>query len=79
MPLRLVRRGRSEREKAERQFNPWQKIVSPPDGEVDVDKETGDPAWIHKYLDLADLLMRRVQAKWERAPFRRLRRRRDAA
>ena len=76
-PLMLMNPGRTEGENKERQFNPWQKIVSPANDEIVT--EPGYPAWIHKYLDLADLLMRRVQAKLERNALRRGRRHRDAA
>ena len=77
MPLMLMSRGRTEREQKERQLNPWQKIVSP--GSDEVATEKGYLAWIHKYLDLADLLMRRVQTRLERNALGRGRRHRDAA
>jgi len=77
MPLILMNRGRTAKEKEERQSNPWQKIVSPVNEEVAT--EPGYPAWIHKYLDLADLMMRRVQAKLDRNALRRVRRHRNAA
>jgi hypothetical protein len=77
LPFTLMSRGRAEGENQEHQSNPWQKIVSPPDD--DFEKETGHPAWIRKYLDLADLMMRRVQQRLEQTPFRRRPRHRDAA
>ena len=73
----LISRGRTEGESKEHQSKPWQKIVSPANDELAT--EPGYPAWIHKYLDLADLLIKRVQAKLERNTLRRGRRHRDAA
>ena len=77
MPLMLMSRGRTTGEKGERQFNPWQKIVRPGDDEVATEK--GYVAWVHKYLDLADLMMKRVQTRLERNAAYRGRRHRDAA
>lgn len=85
MPFILKFRGRTVGESREQlpgesnehQFNPWQKIVGPAKDELE--NEMGDPAWIRKYLDLADLLIQRVQRRLERSPVRRVRPRRDAA
>jgi len=76
-------RGRAEEREhrgQEHQFNPWQKIISPPEtpDENEVEKETGHPAWIRKYLDLADLMIGRVQRRIHRTSLRR-RNQRDAA
>lgn len=85
MPFMLKFRGRTEGENSEHlsgqssqhQSNPWQKIVGPAKDELE--NETGHPAWIRKYLDLADLLIQRVQRRLERSPVRRGRPRRDVA
>jgi hypothetical protein len=66
-------RGRTEGETHEHQSNPWQKIVGPAKKD-DLENETGQPAWIRKYLDLADLLISRVQRRLERTSLRRRRR-----
>ena len=63
-------RGRTEGESNEHQSNPWQKIVGPAKKD-ELENETGHPAWIRKYLDLADLLMSRVQRRLERTSLRR--------
>lgn len=73
-------RGRTEEENrehlsgesSEHLSNPWQKIVGPARDELD--NETGHPAWIRKYLDLADLLIQRVQHRLEHSPVKRRRR-----
>lgn len=70
-------RGRTEGVSNEHQSNPWQKIVGPARDELD--NEGGQPAWIRKYLDLADLLISRVQHRLERSALHRRRRHRDAA
>jgi hypothetical protein len=61
----------------ERQTHQWQKIVRPPDGELEdeVEKGGGSPQWVRKYLDLADLLIKRVQDRVQRGRVRQ----RDAA
>lgn len=61
LPFMLKFRGRTEEENSEHQSNPWQKIVGPAKDELE--GETGHPAWIRKYLDLADVLMTRVQRR----------------
>lgn len=61
----------------EHQAKPWQKIVSPPENET---QNASEPAgWIGRYLDLADVLIRRVQRRIERTHFQRGPRNRDAA
>jgi hypothetical protein len=78
LPFLLTSRSRNEGENKEHHANPWQKIVSPVNDELD--EETGHPAWIRKYLDLADLLIKRVQSRLERTSIKkRERNRRDAA
>ena len=77
MPFMVINRGRTEGENKEHQSTPWQKIISPANEEYGT--EPGYPAWIHKYLDLADLLIKRVQSKLERNALRRGRKHRDAA
>jgi len=67
-----MNRCRREEENSEHLSNPWQKIVAPAKDELE--NETGHPAWIRKYLDLADLMMARVQRRWERTAMRRGRR-----
>lgn len=78
MPFLLMKTGRTEGDTNEHQSNPWQKIVGPAKKD-ELENETGHPAWIRKYLDLADLLISRVQRRWERTAVRRGRARRDAA
>jgi len=67
-------------ENHEHQASQWQKIIRPPDGPLEdaVESEGIPPGWARKYLDLADLLIKRVQARLERSQLRR-RRHRDAA
>lgn len=85
MPFMLKFRGRTvgedreqlAEESSEHQSNPWQKIVGPAKDELE--NETGHPAWIRRYLDLADLLIQRVQRRLECTPVRRVRPRRDVA
>ena len=52
----------------EHQASPWQKIIRMPDDEVENDG--GLSAWIRRYLDLADLLLQRVQHRTEHNPYR---------
>ena len=72
-----MNRREMEGETKEHQAHPWQKIITPPEEEVDI--ESGYRAWTRKYLDLADLLMRRVQRRWQRTSLRRRGNYRDAA
>lgn len=65
-------RGRTKEESSEYLSDPWQKIVGPAKDELE--NETRQPAWIRRYLDLADLMMQRVQRRWERTAVRRDRR-----
>lgn len=69
--------GRIKMGKKEHQARPWQKIVTPAEDEI---QSGNEPAgWVRRYLDLADLLMRRVQRRIERRTLRDGARRRDAA
>lgn len=69
--------GRLKMGSKQRQARPWQKIVSPPENEVQNGSEpTG---LVRRYLDLADVLIRRVQRRMERTQFRNGTRHRDAA
>jgi len=70
-------RGRADEENSEHLSNPWQKIVGPAKDEPE--NETEHAAWVRKYLDLADLLITRVQRRLESTPLRRGRARRHAA
>jgi hypothetical protein len=68
-----MKTGRTARDTNEHQSNPWQKIVGPAKKD-ELENEAGHPAWIRKYLDLADLLISRVQRRLERTSLRRRRR-----
>lgn len=69
--------GRIKMGNGEHQTKPWQKIVSPPENEI---QNGSEPAgWVGRYLDLADVLIRRVQRRLERPNFRSKSRHRDAA
>jgi hypothetical protein len=56
---------------------PWQKIVRPAENELPNGSEP--PAWISRYLELADVMIRRVQRRMERTQLRKGPRHRDAA
>ena len=77
MPFLLNRRRGIEIEDTEQHPHAWQKIVNPLNDELE--QETGHPGWIRKYLDLADLLIKRAQRRWERTAVRRKQDERNAA
>lgn len=52
----------------EYQAKRWQKVIRPPEDELERDSDR--PGWIRKYLDLADLMFRRVQQRIERSTLR---------
>lgn len=64
-------------ERKEHPAKPWQKIVRPAENELPTGSEP--PAWIRRYLDLADVFLRRVQRRMERTQVKHGRRHRDAA
>jgi hypothetical protein len=68
-------------ENREHQASQWQKIIRPPKDkwEDEVQSEGNPPGWIRKYLDLADLLIRRAQRRVERSRLRSGGNYRDAA
>ncbi len=51
--------GRTNMGNEEHQASQWQKVTRPPSDGLEADSDR--PAWIRKYLDLADLLIKRVQ------------------
>jgi hypothetical protein len=68
--------GRIKMGNKEHQASHWQKIVRP----AESGPNGGEPpGWIRRYLDLADLLIRRVQRRMERTKVSNPPTRRDAA
>jgi len=56
---------------SEYQAKRWQKVIHPPEDELEREERESDrPGWIRKYLELADLLIQRVQFRVERGAFR---------
>ena len=45
----------------------WQKVIHPPEDELE--RESERPGWIRKYLELADLLIQRVEHRVVRGAF----------
>jgi len=55
----------------------WQKVIHPPEDELE--RESDRPGWIRKYLELADLLIQRVQRRAELGHYKKSENRRHAA
>jgi hypothetical protein len=69
--------GRTEMGNEEHRASRWQKVIRPPTDEMEPESER--PAFIRKYLDLADLLIKRVQRRVERSRLKSKQTRRNAA
>jgi len=69
--------GRTEMGNEEHPASRWQKVIRPPTDEIE--SESDHPAFIRKYLDLADLLIKRVQNRVERSRLNSRQTRRKAA
>lgn len=68
MAFALTKRGRTEMGKNEHQASQWQKIIRPATEEVEEDEGEGErPGLIRRYLELADLLIKRAQTRIEGA------------
>jgi hypothetical protein len=69
--------GRTDTGSEEHPASRWQKVIRPPTEEMEPESER--PAFIRRYLDLADLLIKRVQNRVERSRLKTRSSRRKAA